>query len=394
MENKIKVLWLDDQHDEMPYFKLEAAQNGIELEAFTSFEEGFNHLEKNLHQFDAILLDGLFFEKKGQSEITISERGIGKAVIRITELKSKRVFPWFILSGKTRFTQDENTLLNAYDTKCYDKSKPGDIQQLFNDIKIAVANQHETQLRHKYFRTLEVFEDKFLGRDNYQNMIKLINKAELSEDIMPQNDFNEIRQILENLFSRLSKLNLIPPPIFTGTGSINGSSKFLDNIHDDFQWKDPNTVHPTIRLITKSLLNICQDGSHADDEKLKYRVNNFVKGNQTPYLFSSCLYLLMDILIWFKDFMDRNPDPEKNQELWEKLQTGSPDNITIKTEGIVEQDEHNNYYCGDILLTYAAVQKMGLKKGARVKILKYRLNKQGPAQYLFKYYSNDVEKLD
>ena len=394
MENQIKVLWLDDQHEKMSSFKIYASKSGIELEAFTSFEEGFSHLEKNLYQFDVILLDGLFFENKGQAENTENVRGLGKSVTRIVELKSKKVFPWFILSGKTSFTQNENDLLRAYDARCYDKSNPDDIEQLFDDIKTAAANQPVTQIRHKYSRVLEAFNGKYLGVESFQSMIKLIKKAEFSEDVMPQNDFNEIRQNLENLFSRLSKLNLIPPPIYAGAGSINGSSKFLDNKHDDFLWKDPNTVHPTIRLIIKSLLDICQDGSHADDVKLQYRVNNFVNGNKTPYLFSSCMYMLMDVLIWFKGFIDKNPDPEKNKLLWERKPIETPDGNNITTEGIVEQDAQNNYHCNNILLTYKMVKEKGLEKGARVRILKYGSNTNDRTKIFFQYYAKDAERID
>ena len=65
MKKKYKILWVDDQHDdiEMTQFIVEAEGEGLILEGYASFEQAFEILEKNLKSFDAILLDGMFFEK-------------------------------------------------------------------------------------------------------------------------------------------------------------------------------------------------------------------------------------------------------------------------------------------------------------------------------------------
>ena len=63
-----KVLWIDDQYQdaEMVHFAIDAENEGLLLDGYSSYEEGFEVLEKNLEQYDIILLDGLLFEKKGQ----------------------------------------------------------------------------------------------------------------------------------------------------------------------------------------------------------------------------------------------------------------------------------------------------------------------------------------
>ena len=76
-------------------------------------------------------MDGLFFEKKGQEAGTEDESGIGMAIAKINELKSKKVFPWFVLSGKDKFNKGENSLLKANKAKCFDKTNPTDVVNLF-----------------------------------------------------------------------------------------------------------------------------------------------------------------------------------------------------------------------------------------------------------------------
>lgn len=106
------------------------------------------------------------------------------------------------------------------------------------------------------------------------------------------------------------------------------------------------------------------------------------------------MYMLMDVLIWFKGFIDKNPDPEKNKLLWERKPIETPDGTNITTEGIVEQDAQNNYHCNNILLTYKMVEEKGLEKGARVRILKYGSNTNDRTKIFFQYYAKDAERID
>lgn len=57
------VLWIDDQckDQELKQFIIKAYNNGIKLDGYQSYEEGFEVLEKNIETYDAILLDGMFF---------------------------------------------------------------------------------------------------------------------------------------------------------------------------------------------------------------------------------------------------------------------------------------------------------------------------------------------
>ena len=68
MNNEYKILWVDDQHQDkdMIQFIIDAESEGLLLDGYTSFEEAFEVMEKQIPIFDAILLDGMFFERKDQ----------------------------------------------------------------------------------------------------------------------------------------------------------------------------------------------------------------------------------------------------------------------------------------------------------------------------------------
>lgn len=331
-----KVLWIDDQYKdaEMIQFAIEADNEGLLLEGYPSFEEGFEKLERKLEHFDVILLDGLFFEKKGQEAGTEDESGIGMAIARINELKSKKVFPWFVLSGKDKFTKGENSLLKANKARCFDKTNPSDVVRLFEEMKAAASQQPDAQLKHKYAQLLEVCSDQLLGTEHFSRLFALIKHFENVEKLANTEDMlNPIRKIIERIFRRMAEQGIIPETILANKGWINGSSLFLANKHSDYELLNEITP-PLVNENIHRLLNIIQDASHGEGE-LKLKVDHYLKSAQSDYLYRSCVYLMFDLLLWFKEFMKNNPDKETNKNLW-KSKVSNGDWITGRVTRIAE----------------------------------------------------------
>ncbi|WP_019670787.1 hypothetical protein [Eudoraea adriatica] len=315
----INVLWIDDEHQEkeMDFFKLDAQQEGINLIGYTSFEEGFEKLESNLNRFDCILLDGLFFEKKNQVKGTEDVIGLGKAIGRINSLESKKVFPWFVLSGKDKFTKGENDLLKANKAKCFDKTKPQHLELLFKAIKDAVSNREDYQLKLKYKAILEITQDEYLGKEHYERLLILIRHLEGSQKIENSEDqLNSLRKVIESVFTKLGKMGIIPEEILQHKGWINGSSLFLSNMHSEYEHLKA-FVLPVIGENIHRLLNIVQDGAHSEGN-LRLKVDEYLNSSKSDYLFRSSVYLLFDVLLWFKGFVDKHPYRDSNLTLWGK----------------------------------------------------------------------------
>ena len=312
-----KVLWIDDQYkdEEMIQFAIEADNEGLILEGYPSFEEGFEVLERKIEHYDLILLDGLFFEKRGQQAGTEDESGIGMAIAKINELKSKKVFPWFVLSGKDKFTKGENSLLKANKAKCFDKTNPSDVVKLFEEMNSAASQQPDAHLKHKYAELIETCSDQLLGSEHFTRLFALIKQIENLEKLANTGDMlNPIRKILERMFTRMADKGIIPDAIISNKGWINGSSLFLANKHLDYEHLSENTPLLVSENIHR-LLNIIQDASHSGGE-LRLKVDQYLKSAQSDYLYRSCVYLLFDILMWFKDFVAANNDPEINKSHW------------------------------------------------------------------------------
>jgi len=331
-----KVLWIDDQYKdtEMIQFAIEADNEGLILEGYPSFEEGFEVLERKLEHFDVILLDGLFFEKKGQEAGTEDESGIGMAIAKINELKNRKVFPWFVLSGKDKFTKGENSLLKANRAKCFDKTNPSDVVKLFEEMKLAASQQPEAQLKFKYADLLETCSDQLIGTEHFARLFALITHIENIEKLANTEDMlNPIRKIIERMFTQMADRGVIPEPIISNKGWINGSSLFLANKHSNYEHLSEITP-PLVSENIHRLLNIIQDASHGEGE-LRLKVDQYLKTAQSDFLYRSCVFLLFDLLLWFKEFMENNPDKDANKARW-KIKVINGDWITGKVTRIAE----------------------------------------------------------
>jgi hypothetical protein len=366
-----KVLWLDDQYkdDAMTQFVIDAENNGFILEGYRSKEEGFEALEQRLEDFDLILLDGLFFERKEQEAGTEDESGIGSAISNINELRSRKYFPWFVLSGKDKFTKGENTLLIANKAKCFDKTNPNDVINLFEEMKVAASQQKDAQLKYKYRDLLASCSDQLLGADQFPRLFALIKHIESVEFMTKTEDLlNPIRKIIERMFRRMTEQGVIPETIQANKGWINGSSLFLSNKHSDYEHLSEITP-PLISENIFRLLNIIQDASHAEGE-LKLKVDQYLKSAQSDYLYRSCVFLLFDLLMWFKEFMENNSDKETNKARWVKKNNTTKE-VTIIGE--LRQDNEQNYYVGNHILPYSKVHNV-YEIGTSIRITSSSIN--------------------
>ena len=69
--------------------------------------------------------------------------------------------------------------------------------------------------------------------------------------------------------------------------------------------------------INEKLSRIAElNSTYADNLNLK--VDNFLSLSSTPYLYRSTLNQLLDILVWFKNHMDKYPTPVHNNKFWSK----------------------------------------------------------------------------
>ena len=336
-DKKYNILWIDDEHEKLSGFKLQARQNDIILTAFKSKDAGIAELQVNYSSYDAILLDAKFFEN--EEDVAGSEDLKALNLVKDALLQLPKKFEFFVLTGQVELFEDKT--FNSFFPKYYSKGVDADINRLFADLKNAAEKQLDTQVRHKYQRVFEVYTDKYIGTSTKSTLLSLLKIVDGYEiNLNTEDKLNAVRKVVEQLFKAFNRIGVIPDEV----KGINPQSKFLAGKSLDYRLSE-DILDPITANLLKTILDITQDASHSG------KVDEYIKKQGTSYLFNSVVFQLLDVLIWFKNYADIHPDIDKNKLLATPLQIDNSSHY----EGTIEQDSNNNYYCGVFILDYRKV---------------------------------------
>ena len=314
---KYNVIWFDDEESTLDLIREKAHLNGIILNGFSNAKDGIAELELNYLQYDAAIVDGNFFTSAEQSGTPVSDRAFVDVARAIDKLSGKKVLPWFILSGQKSFTKEVNTHADNYkNNKVYDKINDDDLIELWADIKLEADKQLDTQIRHEYQRVFDVCTEKYIGEIAAPELLSLLK---INNDASIDNNLNTIRKITEDLFTAFSKYRLLPIEFVSPKVFLNESSRFLTGKNTDggfftekgFQHLEETHLPPQISNNLRSIVSITQAGSHRSNIDLHIRLV------RTPYLYRSVVFLLLDVIIWFKLYVDSKPKTEN----WIKIES-------------------------------------------------------------------------
>jgi hypothetical protein len=326
MSKIYKILWIDDEHDDdalLPFI-LQAEAQGIRLEGYGSFKEGFYALESNINNYDVILLDALFFED--ETSETPNPAGLGSAIQKINELRSRKTFPYFVLSGQTHFTDVTNPILEAFKIRCYNKKNPEDVKELLINIKTEADNQITTQIKHEnqsLFNVLKEYPNEV--RDTFITIFK--NQKEGNNHFDDQLYFTQLRIILEHLFRKANSIGLLHDAcVQQGNNKVNltESSLFLSG----FDTKHLNVsciVTHFPKLIADNVKNIIHTtgaASHTSNVVVTQNIDIQAYRNEitSPYLLYCLAFQLMDILLWYDSYSKTNNDVATNRTFWKGIE--------------------------------------------------------------------------
>lgn len=368
-----KVLWFDDEFEKFETDIDIAFQQDVELIGFDNATTGLSELTNNYKFYDAVILDGLFYKDANQKG-DADNKGFGEVAKTINNLKSQGIIiPWFIYSGQKSFVKEKNDFvelfadLNFCKGRVFDKNEDQDFDELLEEIKLASNQIESTKLRQQYANVFEVCTNDYLGVRLSAKLLNVLESLETKNQIISVEDlFTPLRKILEAVFVKMSDFNLLPKQIIENRGWINGSSLFLANKHSDYNHK-VEFIDPLIAHTIHKLLDVIQDASHSEGG-LKLKVDDYIRESSSDYLYRSCVYQTLEIICWFQRLKDKYPDLEENKKLWDENGANKGDNEAV-LDGIIEQDEKGNYYCGNSVFQYKKVHNK-VEVGSKIKITK------------------------
>ena len=315
----IRVLWLDDEFDsealKSTFIRME--KHFTLIKCYTKDE--FLYKIKS-EKWDAIVLDVL--DTNGR------DSGFQAAVRRI--LKEYKNEPWFVFSGQENVTKKESDVRSMlteedchrdYADILYIKSEDND--RLINDIKNAVSDKPAWQLKNKYSKVLGIFDDNIQGKKQLFDILLMLHGHK--EQLDHQTYYTQLRLILEWMFRDANKRGLLHDKCIDGKRKVNltESSLFMAGKPTKYLGVYCEITHfpKIIADNVKNLLEITGGASHTAEPEESDLVNLQAYWEQvkTPYLLYSLTLMLCDILIWYKEYIDENPDYANNVSHWKEI---------------------------------------------------------------------------
>lgn len=332
---RYNVLWLEDEPEKNPVFIDRAEFDGIDLIHVYTVMDFKKVLSEKVKILDAVVLDA-----KGVLE-SLEEKpslvALKKALSFINENNHIKLLPHFILSA--HLGQDENRSAREFleDEIIYTKSE--DENKLIPDLKKAADQQKNTQIKHNneaFFNAIKSYDIE--AQNLFIDILSSLHveTSRLDEKLY----FTHIRIVLEQMFRKANRIGLLHDfCIDKGKVNLSDSSLFLSGRKTKHSKDASASISHFPNIISQSVFNILTitgAASHTTDPDYENNINiqEYRKSIKTPYLLYNLTFQLMDILIWFDEYVKQKPDQEENKKLWVKIDEPEQiDNNAVWIEG-------------------------------------------------------------
>jgi hypothetical protein len=331
MNTKVySVIWADDEWATLKKDKeiRELFDNNLieVLEFVPTSEKLKDALEKYKDRVDAVIVDGNFPRNDEEYVDPTDISGLVHTLSIIELFNIKRDIPFFLYTGKKIFLQEvcKNGELE-YFTKNKRLIQKGELPVLVSKIIKDVDHIHsvEFMVKKKYQAFLNMAKDVDEQCEEYLYQF-LLDDARDTDYNKAIAMFNQLRLILERIQVLCQEAQIVPQEV----NSLNifkyfysYSTKKYHQGWNGYRAMNGTTYKPVDGIMPVAiahslgvLIDITQDGSHKKQD-LNLFVSEYVYDAKTPFLFRTCLYLVMDVIRWYNklsdDLREGEIDPSK-----------------------------------------------------------------------------------
>ena len=355
MEKLYKIIWIDDDIENMSEFIGLCEDNGMEIYPYKTRAEGKKAFEKDIRFWDAIIVDAWCYDESLEDSLT--EDGLRDFYF---QLEGK--IPIFVLTGNDDLKKDYRFMR---DYRPYIKSKDDD--KLIEDILDAIKNRDETNIRNAYrdvFKTIETHFGCYAKgtRDVLIKALLALHVKERSEDCDIR--FNDLRHILESICWVLKSYGLAPSECFSSKGpDVVSCLNYLTAYKGQKIYSKDELLPSYFIPLVKFMVYKCNEESHA-------HINSSMK-----YMYYGCCLQLCEIITVLNNILTNHPDIDKNQQLIVYAEYEGKEVIPIK-------DNENHWHYEEC---YIPIQTL-------LPNVKYRLKNvvpnTGKTKGIYKYFAN------
>jgi hypothetical protein len=302
---KYKVLWFDDEHKNFQTYKDEALLEDVQLIGYSNSKEGIPELKDNYKDYDAVILDGLFFKDENHQGTDIDDAAFGEVAKILSDLKAQnKIIPWFIYSGQPSFVKTKNSFVELFrdkdfaNGKVFDKNKDEDFTELLHEIKKEANKNPERIIKMKNPDIFSIFEEGILGDDVESQLISLFKKHNYEDRAELKSILTNIRSIQESIFLNLENIAVLPKGLVFNqknthlSGNKSFASKWIATT-SEYQTSEVETLQKWIYITCGTYIHHLDQAHYTGEIISNYAVQSMFSG-------------LLELLLWFKKTYKEN----------------------------------------------------------------------------------------
>lgn len=385
------VIWIDDRCREQTGFASlfisRCEKHEIHLYPFELPIDGLSYLEQNQDQIHAIILDAKgWYDKKN---VTTTTRGMYEAIKRIERLSYKKYVPYYILTAQGDLVGDEEFEYSVGKDRVYYKYNPNDVEKLLKQIKEDVNSSSRQQISLYYQDALNLLNSINTDIGNIiLDILEAIHHPDTNSNFRPLLYYNQLRQVLEHIFTEANKYLIIPNECFQKE-KVNLDQCYRYLIGNDCEVCEvrfgdigESVVPKHIADMLSMILYLGNIKSHFTklSERDTHKLEDYLckEVGKSRYVIFSLTFQICEVIIWMDKYIKSHNDISENVQKCRKL--NYPKGIIEPVEGTPDYYHIGNKYC----IESSYVEKLGLA-GRNVKVIKYIQNPQTQIETIRSY---------
>lgn len=327
----IQVLWVEDDPDVTLAYPLDAAKYGLQLVPFPCWDDAKKALTDNFDRWSAIILDAKCKYHRNSDDNAV--RFLGEALKDISVICKDRIIPWYIFTGgaETEVSDSINDDRLKWDAdwkekKYYSKNTDNDI--LYRRIKIHAIKSQRLQIQEMYRNVFDAIEKCSIDDEGYNALEDLLVPIHFPEQI-EANDYNDkyakARSVLEYIFRSMSVHGMLPDwgkqiNLQWSSCLLSGmpATKTKDGKEIVVIESKKQVLPPVLKIVMKEMVRIIPAFCHSDNkEENEIKKEEYLKDvDSSTFLLKSFTFQLCDIILWYRNYLQKHPDAELNALEW------------------------------------------------------------------------------
>lgn len=331
----IQVLWVEDDPEVTEQYPLKAENFGLQLVAYSCWDDAKKALENNFDRWSAIILDAkckFHQDSEDSAVVFLREALVDISTICVTK---KRQIPWYVLTGgdANEVSDSINDKRLQWDADWTDSkhkkyySKNVDNEDLYRRIRYHAQISHRVQIQKMYKNVFDAIEECGIDNEGYNALEDLLIPIHFPDTIEAR-DYNDkfvkAREVLEYVFRSMSVKGLLPDwgdkVNFAWSSCILcGKSAIKDGI-EVYKCQKPILPKAMAKTI-KAIVNVIPPFCHSEGVEKEgiSRIEYMNSVNNSTFLLKSFTLQLCDLILFYRYYLHKHPNYEINAKVWEKI---------------------------------------------------------------------------